>query len=199
MRVTGGEARGIPLRSPQSPGVRPTTDRVRSALFNILAAEGLEGAMVIDLFAGTGSVGIEALSRGAAHADFVESDRKQVEVVRANLTATKTADRGRVIHATVESALGRLRTRYDFILMDPPYKEPFPVDVVEKIGELNLLADDGLAVVGHATREKAPEQCGRLTRIRDRRYGDSSLAFYVSRADGADNADGPSNEKAAAP
>ncbi|MEE8517557.1 MAG: 16S rRNA (guanine(966)-N(2))-methyltransferase RsmD [Dehalococcoidia bacterium] len=186
MRVTGGEARGTTLRSPQSPGVRPTTDRVRTALFNILAAVGIEGATVIDLYAGTGSLGIEALSRGAAHADFVESDRRQVEVVRANLKATKTVDRANVVQSTVESALARLRSRYDFILMDPPYKEPFPAGVVEKIGELELLADDGLVVVGHATRVKAPERCGRLVRTQDRRYGDSSLAFYVVRDNGSD-------------
>jgi 16S rRNA (guanine966-N2)-methyltransferase len=179
VRVTGGEARGTSLQSPQAPGVRPTTDRVRSALFNILAAEGIENTTVIDLYAGTGSLGIEALSRGAAHADFVEADRRQVAVVRANLKATKTADRANVIQSTVENALARLRTRYDFILMDPPYKEPFPTAVVKKIGDLNLLAEEGLAIVGHATREKAPERCGRLVRTQDRRYGDSSLAFYA--------------------
>lgn len=179
MRVTGGEARGTSLQSPQAPGVRPTTDRVRSALFNILAAEGIEDAAVIDLYAGTGSLGIEALSRGATHADFVEADRRQVAVIRANLMATKTANRANVIQSTVENALGRLLIRYDFILMDPPYKEPFPAGVIEKIGDLDLLAEEGLAIVGHATREKAPGRCGRLVRTQDRRYGDSSLAFYV--------------------
>ena len=89
MRVTGGAARGVPLQSPVAPGVRPTTDRVRSALFSILTGYGLEETVVADLYAGTGSLGIEALSRGAAHADLVEADRRQVAVIKANLTATK--------------------------------------------------------------------------------------------------------------
>jgi 16S rRNA (guanine966-N2)-methyltransferase len=178
VRVTGGVARGVPLQSPRSPGVRPTTDLVRTALFNVLAGYGLEEARVADLYAGTGSLGIEALSRHAAHADFVEADRRQVDVTRKNLETTKLADRADVLHADVWQALGSLQGPYDFVLMDPPYTQPFPQEVVAKIGELGLLAPDGMAIAGHASRVAAPEQCGPLVRWRDRRYGDSSLAFY---------------------
>ena len=178
MRVTGGVARGVPLQSPRSPGVRPTTDLVRTALFNVLAGYGLEEARVADLYAGTGSLGIEALSRGAAHADFVEADRRQVNVIRANLATTKLAERADVLTADVWQALGSLRGPYDFVLMDPPYTEPFPEDVVTRIGELGMLATDGIAIAGHASRVAAPERCGSLVRWQDRRYGDSSLAFY---------------------
>ena len=166
------------LRSPRSPGVRPTTDRVRSALFNMLASYGLLEATVADLYSGTGSLGIEALSRGAAHADLVEADRKQVEVIRENLMTTKLAQRGTVVHTTVEQAIERLSGPYDYILIDPPYTKPFPTDVVTRIGELGLLAEEGMAVVGHASRVTAPERCGRMSRWDDRRYGDTSLAFY---------------------
>lgn len=187
VRVTGGTARGVPLRSPTAPGVRPTTDRVRAALFSILTGYGIEDAIVADLYAGTGSLGIEALSRGAAHADFVEADRRQVEVIRANLTTTKLAANARVHAAKVEDALPRLAAsesrRYDFLLMDPPYTKPFPADVVERIGALGLLAEEGIAVVGHASRVQAPEACGRMVRTQDRRYGDASLAFYEVRQD----------------
>jgi 16S rRNA (guanine966-N2)-methyltransferase len=147
-------------------------------LFNILVGYGLEETRVVDLYAGTGSVGIEALSRGAAHADFVEADRRQVEVIRDNLTDTKMADRATVLRDDVMKAIERLRGPYDFMLMDPPYTEPFPVDVVVRIGELTLLSDDGIAVVGHASRVEAPERLGSLERWQDRRYGDCSLAFY---------------------
>lgn len=166
------------LRSPKSPGVRPTTDRVRSALFNILAGYGLEEARVVDLYAGTGSLGIEALSRGAAHADFVEMDRRQVEVVRENLRDTKLAGRAKVHQGDVRRVIEQLEGPYDFVLMDPPYTQPFPADVVERIGTLGLLAEEGMAVVGHASRVEAPERLGVLERWQDRRYGDSSLAFY---------------------
>ncbi|MEX2430561.1 MAG: 16S rRNA (guanine(966)-N(2))-methyltransferase RsmD [Dehalococcoidia bacterium] len=178
MRVTGGSARGVPLRSPTAPGVRPTTDRVRAALFSILAGYGVEDAVVADLYAGTGSLGIEALSRGAAHADFVEADRRQVAVIRANLTAVKVASRARVLQAKVEDALPRLGKRYDFLLMDPPYTQPFPVAVVTRVGDLGLLQEGGTVVAGHASRVEAPEVCGRMVRTQDRRYGDASLAFY---------------------
>ena len=178
MRVTGGVSRGVTLRSPRSEGVRPTTDLVRSALFNILAGYGLEEAKVVDLYAGTGSLGIEALSRGAAHADFVEMDRRQVEVVRENLRTTKLAERAAVHQGDVRRVIEELRGPYDFVLMDPPYTQPFPSDVVERIGSLGLLADEGVAVVGHASRVEAPVRLGAMVRWQDRRYGDSSLAFY---------------------
>ena len=131
-----------------------------------------------DLYAGTGSLGIEALSRGAAHADFVEADRRQVDVVRLNLRDTKLDARGTVIHADVRKAIDELPGPYHFILMDPPYTEPFPADVVERIGALGLLAEDGIAIVGHASRVAAPERCGAMERWQDRRYGDATLAFY---------------------
>jgi 16S rRNA (guanine966-N2)-methyltransferase len=186
VRVTGGTARGVPLRSPTAPGVRPTTDRVRAALFSILAGYGIEDAVVADFYSGTGSLGIEALSRGAAHADFVEADRRQAEVIRANLALTKLAAKAEVLQAKVEDALPRLGAagkRYDFLLMDPPYTKPFPEGVVAKVGELGLLAEGGVAVVGHASRVEAPEVCGRMVRTQDRRYGDASLAFYELEAE----------------
>jgi 16S rRNA (guanine966-N2)-methyltransferase len=178
MRVTGGAARGVRLRSPKVAGVRPTTDRVRSALFNILARHGLEGALVADLYAGTGSVGIEALSRGAARADFVEADRRQAEDIRFNVVAAKVVDRANVLRADAEAAVERLEGPYDFVLMDPPYRQPFPSAVVERIGTRGLLAEDAIVVVGHPSRVPPPGRCGGLTLSQDRRYGDSSLAFY---------------------
>lgn len=178
MRVTGGLVGGMTLRSPRTAGVRPTTDRVRSALFNILGGYGLEETRVVDLYAGTGSLGIEALSRGAAHADFVETDRRQVDVIHGNLGDTKLANRATVLRADVRRAIEELKGPYDFMLMDPPYTQPFPNDVVERIGKLGLLHKEGIAIVGHASRVAAPGRLGVLERWQDRRYGDASLAFY---------------------
>ena len=138
----------------------------------------MEETRVVDLYAGTGSLGIEALSRGAAHADFVEMDRRQADVVRENLRATKLAQRATVHHGDVRRIIEQLEGPYDFVLMDPPYTQPFPADVVERIGALELLGEDGIAVVGHASRVEAPERLGVLERWQDRRYGDCSLAFY---------------------
>lgn len=177
LRVTGGTARGTPLNSPKAPGVRPTTDLARSALFNILARDGIEGARAADLFAGTGSLGIEALSRGAASVAFVEADRRQIAVIRANLQATGFADKAEVVAGRAERSLHRLGRR-DLILMDPPYAQPFPADLIARIGEAEILGEGGVLVCGHASRVQADDRCGGLVKRDDRRYGDSSLAFY---------------------
>ena len=178
MRVTGGIARGFRLQPPTAPGVRPTTNRVRGALFSILAPYGIEGMAVADFFAGTGSLGIEALSRGAASADFVEANARQVRVIRANLEATGLAGRAQTHQMRAVQAVERLSGPWHLVLMDPPYADPFPAGVVARLAERRLLAEPAIVVVGHATRTPAPETCGTLTRWQDRRYGDSALAFY---------------------
>ena len=159
--------------------MRPTTDRVRSALFNILARYGVEGARVADLFAGTGALGIEALSRGAQHADFVEADRRQAAVIRANLQSTGYAERARVLAERAEGAVDARRIGpCDLVLMDPPYALPFPAGLIAAVAERGVLAEDGILVCGHASRMSADDACGPLAKWDERRYGDSSLAFY---------------------
>ena len=136
---------------------------------------------MIDLFAGTGSMGIEALSRGAAHCEFVESDRDQVQVINENLRMTKLHERGTVIHGYSERVLATLNPTYDLMLMDPPYSRPFPENIVRMIADLGLVSSqDGLLVVGHSSRVSVPLTCGTLSLQQDRRYGDSSLAFYAA-------------------
>ena len=130
------------------------------------------------MYAGTGSLGIEALSRGAARAEFVEADRRQVADIRANTVAAKVADRATVHQGDVIAVLGRLKGPYDLVLMDPPYRDPFPVALVERCASSELLAPAGRVVVGHPSRVAPPPSCGALTLAQDRRYGDSSLAFY---------------------
>lgn len=122
MRVVAGSARGRPLLAPPGRDTRPTTDRVREAVFNALTSlDAIEGATVLDLFAGTGALGIEALSRGAAAADFVERDAGARRVLQANLAATDLADRARVHGGTAESFLAGAPGPYDLVLLDPPY------------------------------------------------------------------------------
>ncbi|MGD9798227.1 MAG: 16S rRNA (guanine(966)-N(2))-methyltransferase RsmD [Acidimicrobiia bacterium] len=122
MRVVAGEARGRPLVAPKGRDTRPTADRVREAVFNALhSLGGVEGATVLDLFAGSGALGIEALSRGAAHATFVDRDRQAVAAVRANLLATGLADRATVRQADALASLGDGRGPVDLALLDPPY------------------------------------------------------------------------------
>ncbi|MBI2871706.1 MAG: 16S rRNA (guanine(966)-N(2))-methyltransferase RsmD [Chloroflexi bacterium] len=178
MRVAGGLARGRRLRSPRTKGVRPTTERVRSAIFSILGEERLQDAVAADLFAGTGSLGIEALSRGAARADFVEVDKGQADVIRANLAATGLSERGRIINAPAERALGLMKGPYSLVLMDPPYTQPYPAGVLERLAGSGLLQPGSVVVVGHSSRAAPGERYGDLVLEQDRRYGDCSVAFY---------------------
>jgi len=177
LRVTGGSARGFTLISPKAPGVRPTTDRVRSALFNIMSRYSVEDSEVADLFAGTGSLGIEALSRGAARVDFVEANRRQINVIRDNLQSTGFSELGLVYNERVETCLVKLRP-YDIVLMDPPYTEPFPEKIVTEIGNRRLLKNKGILVCGHSSKTPINSTYGLLECWDDRRYGDCSLAFF---------------------
>ena len=180
MRVTGGTARGLTLASPKAPGVRPTTDRVRAALFNIMSRFSIENSIVADLFAGTGSLGIEALSRGAQQVDFIEGNWRQIEVIKANLQSTGFSNFATVYNNTVETCLKKLRP-YDFILMDPPYTKPFPKAIVTDIAKLGLLKNKGVLICGHSSRISIDASYGTLECWDDRRYGDCSLAFFSYR------------------
>jgi len=180
MRVTGGSARGTRLRSSRRRGLRPTPAVVREALFNRLAPE-IEGAAFLDLFAGTGCVGIEALSRGARQAVFVEKARDLCRLVDENLRLARAEDRGAVIRHPVSTAIRTLRSRgalFDIIFLDPPYEAGIAPDVVKEVGEARLLAKEGVLVVEHAAREEMPCRAGELALTARRRYGDTLLSFY---------------------
>ena len=178
MRVAGGSARGMPIKTPSRTGVRPTMDRVKTALFNILGQGGVHGKIALDLYAGTGALGIEVLSRGGEHVDFVEADRTQCNDIKSSLLFTKLENRAQVWHMRVDRALVQLPRRYDLVLMDPPYRDPFPIPIMEHLVQLELLRRDAIVVAGHPSRVPAPVSCGELHQWSDRRYGDSSPAFY---------------------
>ncbi|HEY8489104.1 MAG TPA: 16S rRNA (guanine(966)-N(2))-methyltransferase RsmD [Thermaerobacter sp.] len=185
MRVTGGRWRGRRLKVPAGRQVRPTTDRVRQALFNILGPA-VEGARVLDLFAGTGSLAIEALSRGARSVLCVEADPRVVAVLRENLR-TVGAGTGEAavwrqdVFAAVAKLAGGSRV-FDLILADPPYRQGLAARVVDAVAEGGLLAPGGWLVVEHDPREALPEQAAGLERQAPRRYGDTALSLYLAPA-----------------
>ena len=180
MRVSGGDARGIRLKGPSVAGVRPTTERVRAAIFNILEAEQVADRRVLDLFAGTGSLGIEALSRGAAWSDFVERNRRQSRDLQDNLARAGYADAGRVHCADVLRWLTGLDSQepYGLALLDPPYRMGDPTPTLWALCASGFLASDATVVVGHSSRLGLPEQVGGLRQYDRRRYGDNAIAFY---------------------
>jgi 16S rRNA (guanine966-N2)-methyltransferase len=177
LRVIGGELGGRVLRGPPRSGVRPTTDRVREALFEILG-EAVEDARVLDLYSGTGAMGIEALSRGASHCDFVESDSKASEVVRDNLLRTALVDRAKVWPLTVARAMGRLQGPYDLVVADPPYEYDRAQSELAEVVTRGLLAEEGTLVVEHSQRRSWPEELGGRKQLMSRRYGDTRVTMY---------------------
>ena len=179
MRVTSGRAKGTHLRAPGS-GVRPTSDRVKEALFNALAPR-LADARVLDLFAGTGALGIEALSRGAARAVFVERDARAVAVIRRNLAAAHVDGQSEVRRGTVPGALDGLErdgAAFDLIVLDPPYGQDLPGRTLRRLAASPLLAAGGvIAAEGHWRDD--PGAIPGLRRTRDARYGETGLWFYT--------------------
>ena len=189
MRVGGGEARGRRLKGAVVPGVRPTTERVRSAIFNILAADLYQGGRVLDLFAGTGSLGIEALSRGAEWADFVERDRRQCAVIRDNLAAAGFEGRAAVRQGDAIRSLDSLPGGYGLLLLDPPYRAGAFHPVMEAIAQQpGLVAPGGMVVAGHSRQAELRAAYGALRRIMLRQYGDNVVEFYLNEPKGAGTA-----------
>ena len=180
MRVIAGEARGFLLKSARGRSVRPTADRVREALFSILA-DRVEGSRFLDLYAGTGAVGIEALSRGASEAMFVERSRAALRAIHSNLRRCGFENRARVIASPVLQALGRgeLEGHYGVIYVDPPYESTeAPLVLVLLGGEQENRVSGGLVVLEHRRAACPPDGAGRLRLARTALYGDTALSFY---------------------
>lgn len=148
MRVIAGKARSLKLMTPPGMDTRPTTDRTKETLFNILQPE-IRGARFLDLFSGSGAIGIEALSRGAAFAVFVEKDRAAAECIKKNLAFTKLGDNGQILRKDVGAALKSLEkgAPFDLIFMDPPYGRGLERQVLEYLAHSSLLAEEGMVVV----------------------------------------------------
>src|SRR6478752_6829615 len=178
MRVIAGSLKGRRLKAPTWEGLRPTSDKLRETLFNILAPH-VAGARVLDGYAGTGAVGIEALSRGAAAVTFVDNDRRAESLIAANLAHCGIENGYAIIRATVARAIDQLDAAafgpyelFDIAWFDPPYDEP--ADAVLAAAGV-LIAPGGVLVLEHARRRPAPDTVGRLARVRQVVSGDSTL------------------------
>jgi 16S rRNA (guanine(966)-N(2))-methyltransferase RsmD len=177
VRIISGSMKGRRLETPNWEGLRPTSDKLRETLFNVLAPR-IEDARVLDGYAGTGAVGIEAVSRGAAHVTFVERDGRAVRLIERNLShAGVEGDRHAIIRADVVAAIPRLSTQlFDIIFLDPPYGARELMAALRAVEP--IAGDDTLVIIEHAKRDAAPERAGRLVRSRDLPSGDSALSFY---------------------
>lgn len=181
MRISGGEFRGRTLRTPRGEATRPTSGMVRETLFNMIAPF-IPDARFLDLFAGCGSVGLEALSRGAAFAVFVEKGHPALECLQGNIASLDISEYTTVLPYPVDRALTQLirsGEQFDIIFLDPPFHDAQAyLDVLETIARAALLAEGGIIIAQHAPRVTLPETLGPITRYRQRELGDNVLSFY---------------------
>ncbi|MFR9071078.1 MAG: 16S rRNA (guanine(966)-N(2))-methyltransferase RsmD, partial [Paraclostridium sp.] len=162
MRVISGKARGLKLNTPKNEDVRPTTDRVKESLFNIINGYIIDGE-ILDLFAGTGSLGIECLSRGANKCVFVDVSKTSIDIVKSNIKKARVEDNAEILNIDYKSAIDKVKNKtykFDIIFMDPPYYENMFMDALKKIDESDILKDDGIIVVEHDTKQEFPESIG---------------------------------------
>lgn len=177
MRVITGKAKGIPLKTPQGMLTRPTADRVKEALFSIIRFE-VPGASVLDLFGGTGQLGIEALSQGAKQAVFVDAREDACRLIRENLKRTHLDSEGRVIRCDYLQYLQRCKEQFDIIFLDPPYAEVYLEKSLNLITEIDILHSGGIIVAERPLGKELNQDYPGYTRSKDYKYGKTLLTIY---------------------
>ena len=178
MRVISGSARGRRLKGPPSSATRPMADKIKGALFNMLMSLDVQPVRVLDLYAGTGNIGIEALSRGADHADFVDQGRDQCAVIRENLSTTGFSNAARIFQVPVQTYIQTSPETYDFVILDPPYAAPDIAETLTLLADSSLVQSGSIVVLGHWPRLELPDTIGRLECLRHRCHGDSCFSIY---------------------
>lgn len=176
MRVTGGTGKGRTLKVPAGLRVRPTSDKVKQALFNILGKK-VANAVFLDLYAGAGGIGIEALSLGARRVVFVDASRDSLSAVKQNIEQTGFDDRAQIVLSRAELFLKKPSGPYDIVFLDPPYAEEMH-PLLELIASTGFLDQDSIVIAEHFKKQPSPQSAGRLSLYREARYGDTVLAFY---------------------
>ena len=177
MRVITGSARGVQLKTPEGMVTRPTTDRVKEAMFSIIHFD-IPGAQVLDLFGGTGQLGIEALSRGAKSAVFVDAGEPACRLIRENLKRTRLEQQGKVVRSDYLTYLERSKEQFDIILLDPPYAEVFLENALNKITEIDILRTGGIIVAERPLGKELPWEYQGYERSKDYKYGNTLLTIY---------------------
>ena len=192
MRVIAGSAKGRTLTAPRGLAIRPTTDKVKGAIFSMLDAEAFRRAeteaeggklgKVLDLYAGTGALGMEALSRGAEHCDFVESNARARQAITENLRRTGLTPRATIHALRAEAAISTLVGPYDLILADPPYTDSNLPALITAIGRSEIISERTLAVIEHLRSIDLPAHSGQLHLLRSRYHGTTAITLYASGA-----------------
>lgn len=177
MRVITGKARGVNLKTPEGLATRPTADRVKEALFSVIQFD-IPNARVLDLFGGTGQLGIEALSRGAKSAVFVDAGEPACALIRENLRRTKLENQAVVIRADYLAYLSRCKEKFDIIFLDPPYAEVFLENSIKSIAEIDILQSGGIIVCERPLGKELPWEYPGFSRSKDYKYGKTLITLY---------------------
>ena len=177
MRVVAGTARGTVLKTPEGMKTRPTADRVKEAMFSILHFD-LPGARVLDLFGGTGQLGVEALSRGANSCVFVDESDRACALIRENLKKTKFAEKAKVVRGDYLQYLRACNEKFDIIILDPPYAEVFLENCLKLITEIDILQTDGIIVTERPVEKELPFDFKGFSRSKDYKYGNTVVTLY---------------------
>lgn len=177
MRVITGSAKGVKLKAPEGFTTRPTADRVKEALFSAIQQD-IPGTAVLDLFGGTGQLGIEALSRGAKRAVFVDKSRESCQLIRENLRRTKLEQSGRVVCADYLNYLSGCKECFDLILLDPPYAEVFLENALKRISEIDILSAHGIIIAERPVGKDLAAEFGCLYRRKEYKYGKTLIAVF---------------------
>ena len=177
MRFITGKARGVNLKTPEGLQTRPTTDRVKEALFSVIQFD-IPTAVVLDLFGGTGQLGIEALSRGAKRAVFVDESEKACKLIRENLRRTRLEQEASVIRCDYLAYLRRCTEKYDIVFLDPPYAEVFLENALKMITEIDILQSGGIIVTERPLGKDLPYEFEGYTRSKDYKYGSTLITLY---------------------
>ncbi|MEW6033916.1 MAG: 16S rRNA (guanine(966)-N(2))-methyltransferase RsmD [Chloroflexota bacterium] len=182
MRIIAGVAKGRTLKVPHSAATRPATDLVRSATFSILESQQADWSRVLDLYAGSGALGLEALSRGAEWADFVEHSPRCCSIIKQNLEELGFSQRAHVYCIGVPKALSLLQDRYGIVFLDAPYADTTVPAVLEQLAGSTLVDENSTVVVLHSARRTLAPCYGRLSRVKERRHGDTGISIYQQEA-----------------
>ena len=179
LRISGGYLKGRKLESPKDgPGVRPTTERVKLAIFSVIGTGGVEGKKCLDLFACTGALGIEALSRDAKSCDFVEKSYRNYKLITRNLRGLEISSTSRVFCKDSKDFLGQSEGGYGLVLLDPPFAMSDWDKLMELIAATNIVDEEGITVAEHPAGTVLKNEYGPLKRFSKKRYGDSEVSFY---------------------
>lgn len=177
MRIITGDYKGRRLQVPKDKEIRPTTDKVKEAIFSMLTNK-IYGSTVLDLFAGTGNLGIEALSRGANKCFFGDNSRTSLDLIKFNIEHCKIGDKALILPGDYKKVLSRLSEPCDLIFLDPPYQRNILEECIRNIADYGILANDGIIIAEHGKKELLPEVIGPYSSFKERKYGTIVITLY---------------------